>query len=131
MKFPTLAVLQIFIILIFRTKSFTWPMFSPVLLVDWHPECSSSSTEVTLVSNMENTQKLVFSTLPALQNYFHHFKSLHRIFTSIKQNVMVSCCFYKSVIFCVCWHFKWNNTHLYFTSLNSHQICHSPSPSKK
>jgi len=122
-EISSISNLQIFIILFLRTKSFTWAMFSPVLLVDWHPERSTSSTEVTLVSNTENTQKLVFSPLPALQNYYQHFKSLHSIFTSIKQNVMV--------FLLVCWYCKWNNTHLYFTTLSSHQICHSPSPSKK
>jgi len=69
--------------------------------------------------------------MSALQNYFQHFKSLHSISTSIKQNVTVSCCLYMSVIFCVGWYCKWNNTRLYFASLSSHQICHSPSPSKK
>ena len=95
-EISNISNLQILIILFLRTKSFTWSMFSPVLLVDWHPECSASSTGVTLVLNTENTQKLVFSPRSALQNYYQHFKSLHSIFTSIKQNVMVSCCFYKS-----------------------------------
>jgi len=77
---------------------------------------------------MENAQKLVFSSLSALQNYFQHFESLHSIVTRIKE-IWVSWCFYKSVIFYVCWYCKWNNIHLYFISLSSHQICHSPSPS--
>lgn len=59
----------------------------------------ATSTEVTLLLNLEN---LCTSCCLLFKSYFQHFVSFHSIFSLFKSNMMLMCCSLTSAIFLVC-----------------------------
>lgn len=120
-------------LLLLRTTAFLQPTFLSVLLVDGHHEHLASSTEVTLLSNIENHTKTCILALFALHTllstllkFLLHFSPLYSkiwCIHAVLQNILLSR------------HTRITNwttdTHVLHKVLHNNQMCNSLIPSRK
>jgi len=79
-----LATSHLVILLLLRTTAFLQPTFLSVLLADGHPEHLASSSEVTLLLNVENHTKTcnlalfaLYTLLSTLLKFLLHFSPVY------------------------------------------------------
>jgi hypothetical protein len=116
-----------------RTSAFLQPTFLSVLLADGHPEHLASSTEVTLLLNMENHTKTHIIALFALHTQlFKTSKSFCCIFPQFTAKFDAYMLFFK-IYHCLGTPESQTeqHTHALHKVLHNNQMCNSLIPSRK
>lgn len=76
------------------TSFFTWSIFSTVLLIDGHPKCSATSTEITLELGKPG-KKLCPIHFLLSEIYFQHIKCFHSISPQLRAKFNTNMLFFQ------------------------------------
>jgi hypothetical protein len=97
------------------TSVFAWSIFSSVLLIDGHPKYSATLTKITSLLNLENQAKsCVLAIFCSLKHTSNILKLSTVFFPSLEQNLMWTCCSFKSATFWVQKNYRHSNICLCF-----------------
>lgn len=125
-----LATSHLVTLLLLRTTAFLQPIFLSVLLVDGHPEHLASSTEVTLLLNVENHTKTCVLALFALNTLLSTLLKflLQTQFTATSDSYTL---FFKIYHCQGIPESQTEHTHVLHKVLHNNQMCNSLIPSRK